>query len=308
MKLKWFSISFLLLIVLLAGVYLFLDPEKNVLDESSRANLGGTYISLSEGVTHYQFDGPENGPLVVLVHGGTVPAWGWDGQIKALREAGFRVLSYDKYGRGYSDRPKTKYDQKLYQEQLFELINALGITQPFDLIGVSLGGASAINFTAAYPEHVRKLILISPVINNFKVSGMFRVPIVGDFIARIAGVNVIIDRFKSLYGNYPGLDTYVDLFREQTTYKGFQRSLLSMLRSDALGDYSPAYRIVGKQQRDVLLIWGMEDTEITEAMIENIKACIPNIEAEPVDSVGHGILIQKMDTVNNFIIRFLQTN
>ncbi len=308
MKLKWLAISFLLLIVLLAAVYLILNPEKNKLDEISREELGGTYISLSEGVTHYRFDGPENGPLVVLVHGGTVPLWGWDEQTRALSEAGFRVLRYDKYGRGYSDRPRVKYDQKLYLDQLYELVDQLGLNEPFDLIGVSLGGATATNFTSTYPERVRKLILISPVINNFEVASIFRVPLIGEFVARIAGVNVIIERFKSLYGDYPGLDKYLALYAEQTTYKGFQRSLLSMLRNDALGDYSNAYQTVGKQEKDVLLIWGTEDTEITEAMIRDIKALIPDIKAEPIEGIGHGILIQKADIINKSIINFLQTN
>lgn len=308
MKLKRFAIFFLLLIVLLTIIYSVLDPEKKELNETSRTELGGTYIHLSDGVTHYQFDGPENGPLVVLVHGGTIPAWGWDEQILALKNAGFRVLSYDKYGRGYSDRPRIKYDQELYKNQLFELLDKLEISKAFDLIGLSLGGATAVNFTASYPERVQKLLLISPLISNFEVASIFRVPLLGEFVARIAGVNVIIDRFKSLYGDYPELEKYLGLYTEQTTYKGFQRSLLSMLRNDALDDYSNAYQAVGKQKRDILLIWGTEDSEITETMIHDIKMFIPAIEAKPIKDVGHGILIQKSDEINSFIIDFLQNN
>ena len=46
------------------------------------------------------------------MHG--VTRWTWDNQIKALNDAGKRVLVYDKYGRGYSDRPKIIYNQELY--------------------------------------------------------------------------------------------------------------------------------------------------------------------------------------------------
>jgi len=305
MKLKWFAVLFTLLIILLVIIYFVLNPEKNELNEISRKNLDGMYISLSDGVTHYRFDGPENGQVVVLVHGGTAPSWVWDEQIQALSKAGFRVLSYDKYGRGYSDSPDVNYDQELYQKQLFELTDKLGLTEPFNLIGMSLGGGTVTNFTSRYPDRVRKLILISPVINNYKVSTVFRIPVFGEFMARIIGIRVIIDRFKSLYEGHPNLEKYLKLYIEQTTYKGFQRSLLSMIRNDALGDYSDAYQAVGKQKRDILLIWGSDDSEITEEMINDIKTLIPSIKYMPVEGVGHGILFQKSDKINKFIIDFL---
>ena len=58
-----------------------------------------------------------------------------------------------------------------------------------------------MNFTAQYPETVKKLILIAPLISNFKTPGAFKIPVLGEFIARIAGIKVIIKRFKSLFRN-----------------------------------------------------------------------------------------------------------
>jgi len=45
------------------------------------------------------------GPAVALVHGFSVPYYVWDPTAPELARAGFRVLRYDLYGRGYSDRP-----------------------------------------------------------------------------------------------------------------------------------------------------------------------------------------------------------
>jgi pimeloyl-ACP methyl ester carboxylesterase len=305
MKWKWILVSFAVLIILLVGVYWVFDPERNELSETNRARLGGTYVSLSEGVTHYKLEGPEKGKVVVLVHGGTVPIWTWDKQVPALIKAGFKVLSYDQYGRGYSDRSEVTYDQKLYQRQLLELVDNLELKEPFDLIGISMGGATAVNFTARYPDRVRKLILISPVINNFKVPSLFRIPIFGEFMARIIGVRVIVKRFKSLLEGKSESEKYTKLFVEQTTYKGFQRSILSMLRNKAIGNYNMAYQTVGKQKRDVLLIWGTGDTEITKEMIRDIQNFIPHITFKPIEGVGHGIVFQKPEEVNNLIISFL---
>ena len=282
-----------------------LDPEANELDEPERTRLGGTYLKLSGGTTHYKLEGPVDGKVVVLVHGGTVPMWTWDKQVQSLRKIGYRVLSYDMYGRGYSDRPKITYDQDTYQRQLLELIDKLGLTKQFDLIGYSLGGGTVVNFTAHNPQRVRKLVLISPLINNFKVPFIFRIPILGEFMSRLIGIKIITKRFISLVENNPDAEKYTSLFKDQTTYKGFQQSILSMLRNNAVGDYSKSYQMVGNQNREILLIWGTEDTEISKQMISNIQSFIPNLTFKPVESVGHGIVFQKADTVNSLINSFL---
>lgn len=306
MKGKWLAAFFAILFTVLAGVHYILDPENKKLDEGEREKLGGTYINLSDGITHYKLTGPVGGKVVVLVHGATVPIWTWNNQIKILNDAGFRVLSYDKYGRGYSDRPTVTYDQELYKRQLLELVDKLELTQKFDLIGLSLGGATAVNFTAQYPDRVRKLILISPLINNFKVPTIFQIPVLGEFTARLIGTKIIVDRFTSLVEDNPDSETYKMLFVEQTIYKGFQRSLLSMLRNDAVRDYTNAYQILGKQNREILLIWGTEDTEITREMIKDIRSFLPHLQFKPVEDVGHGIVFQKPETINTLIIDFLE--
>ena len=305
MKWRWLAVFFILLSVLAVGIYLILDPEKWELNQALRAELGGMYVSLSDGVTHYKLEGPDDAKLVVLVHGGTIPMWTWDKQVSALTAAGYRVLSYDKFGRGYSDRPNVTYDQALYRKQLFELVQKLGLSEPFDLIGISVGGGTAVGFTAEYPERVNKLILIAPLIKDYKVPSYFKIPVLGEFLARIAGIRVIVNRFSSLIGNHPESEKYTRLFIEQTTFKGFQRSILSMLRHDAVGDYSAAYRIVGKQKRDVLLIRGTEDAEITEQMSHDIHSLIPRLTFEPVEGAGHGVVVQKPETVNRLINDFL---
>ncbi|MGD8944709.1 MAG: alpha/beta hydrolase [Desulfobacterales bacterium] len=305
MKWKWLAVGLIILVVLAASIYLIVDPETKKLNKTLRTQLGGTYIRLSDGITHYKLEGPEDAKVVVLVHGGTIPIWTWDSQFRALRDAGFRVLSYDTFGRGYSDRPDITYDQALYRKQLFELVEKLGLSEPFDLVGLSVGGGTAINFTAKYPQRVDKLILIAPLINNFKTPSFFGIPVVGEFLARLFGIRVIANRFASLVENNPESEKYTRLYLEQTTFEGFQRSILSMLRNDAVGDYSTAYQVVGRQKRDVLLIWGTEDTEITKRMIGEIRSLMPRLTFQPVTGVGHGIVFQRPQTVNKLILDFL---
>ncbi len=305
MKCKWVIAFIAILFIVLVGIYYGLDPENNSLDEGDRKRIGGTYINLSDGFTHYKLSGPDSGKLVVLVHGGTVPMWTWDKQIKFLNNAGFRTLSYDQYGRGYSSRPAVIYDQELYTRQLLELVDKLKITQQFDLIGYSLGGGTAVNFTAQYPAKIQKLIIVSPLVNNFKVPTIFKIPVIGEFAARLIGIKIIVDRSKGLFEGNPDSETYNRLFVEQTAYKGFQRSLLSMLRNNAIGDYTKAYQILSKQKREILLIWGTADSEITKDMIKDIQSFLPKLKFTPVEGVGHGIIFKKPKIINTLIVDFL---
>ena len=304
---KIFIITAIVFAVLIS-VYYLLNPENKTLNKSERTKLGGTYIQLSDGFTHYSLSGNDSSKLVVLVHGGTIPIWTWDELTKDLINAGYRVLSYDKYGRGYSDRPNITYNQELYKRQLLELINKLELTNKFDLVGLSVGGGTVVNFTASYPEKVDKLVLISPLINNFKLPEIFQIPIIGEFVARLVGVKTIVNRFNSFIEGNPKAEKYKKLFVEQSTYKGFQQSLLSMLRNDAVRDYTKAYEILGKQNRNILLIRGNEDTEITTDMVDEIRSYLPKVKFKPIKGAGHGAVFQEPKVVSSLIINFLNIN
>jgi triacylglycerol esterase/lipase EstA (alpha/beta hydrolase family) len=131
-------------IVLLGGGYhVARNPERTALDAGARRGLGGQFLRLSDGLTHYEVPGPADGPLVVLVHGFSVPYYVWDSTVTALTSAGFRVLRDDLYGRGYSDRPALDYTADVFDRQLTELLDAVGRRRQVDVIGMSMGGWSA---------------------------------------------------------------------------------------------------------------------------------------------------------------------
>ncbi|MBE9523548.1 MAG: alpha/beta fold hydrolase, partial [Chloroflexi bacterium] len=112
-KIKRIVISLGIVIIILAAAFLVLDLEKIALDDQVRSSLGGNFIALTDGVVHYQFADAQRGPIVVLVHGFSTPSYIWDPTYHFLEEQGYRVLSYDLYGRGYSDRPDTNYTLEL---------------------------------------------------------------------------------------------------------------------------------------------------------------------------------------------------
>ena len=138
----------------------YLNETKD-LDETARRQADGSFISLTDGITHYELDGPENGRLVVLVHGFSTPYFIFDTTFEFLVNSGFRVLRYDLIGRGYSDRPRVDYNIQLFVRQLKDLLDALGLKQ-VNLVGLSMGGPITTSFVSEYPEYVSRQVLIDP--------------------------------------------------------------------------------------------------------------------------------------------------
>jgi pimeloyl-ACP methyl ester carboxylesterase len=302
----WVLIPVAALVIGIAVLFTALDPEKLEMDNAARSRLGGSYAALSDGKTHYSLQGPDSGRVVVLVHGGTIPMFTWDEVAPMLAAKGFRVLRYDMFGRGRSDRPHVPYNRALYQRQLLGLLDSLHLGGSIDLVGYSFGGAIVAEFTAVHPERVRRLALISPVVHHYPIAAVLRPPVIGEVVLRFIGTSLLNKRANS---NYSGTDMarhHAAEFTEQMRYKGFQASILSMFRSDALVDYRECFAAVGKQDRRVLLIWGMQDLEITKDRIDAVRTLIPKVEYHGFTDQGHNIVFKKPQMVADLLIDFLK--
>ncbi len=265
-------------------------------------------IALSHGETHYELAGPEDGRPVVLLHGGSIPMWSWDRQVPVLTRAGFRVLRYDMFGRGQSASPPARYDRKLFRGQLLELIDALAIERPVGLVGFSFGGAIAADFAAQHSEQVELLGLIAPLVQydaGNAVVRAARLPFLGPPFLRFVALKKMVARASQLWGDSPGTEHYAELFKRQIAREGFDRALLSFMRSDALGDYRETYRALGQGIRKVLLVWGTADTDVPAHDIEFLRVAIAQAEYVELEGVGHGSLFLAADRINQVLLGFL---
>ena len=96
------------------------------------------------------------GHPLVLIHGGLLDCRMWDGQFKKFAEY-YKVIRYDIRGYGKFALPKGKYS---HVKDLLGLLKFLEIEKAH-IIGLSLGGANAIDFALEYPDLVSSLILTS---------------------------------------------------------------------------------------------------------------------------------------------------
>ena len=194
--------------------------------------------------------GRAEGKVIVLIHGGTVPMFAWDAQVPSLVDAGYRVLRYTQYGRGYSDRPALRYDRALYQRQLSNLLDALGIDGTVTLFGLSFGAATAATFAAENPHRVERLVFIAPVVDygeSRALLSLAKMPLLGEWFLRVFGIRGVVARATGFFERANAPPRYAAWFDEQTRIEGFERALLSFTRTDALESYVQTYAALGPQ-------------------------------------------------------------
>ena len=69
----------------------YLD-ETEELTDTVRANVGGSFVRLSDGFCHYELTKSENAPTIVLIHGFSVPYYIFDPTFEFLAGTGFQVV------------------------------------------------------------------------------------------------------------------------------------------------------------------------------------------------------------------------
>ena len=87
---------------------------------------------------HYQIEGPEDAPVVLLSHSLAANTTMWDLQMPALTPH-YRVIRYDTRGHGDTEAPDGEYTLDLLANDLFSLLDALELNQ-VHYIGLSMGG------------------------------------------------------------------------------------------------------------------------------------------------------------------------
>lgn len=133
---------FITLAALVVALPWIMEALRRPMNERARGDAPGAFAQLSAGNTHYQWHGPRSTRILVLVHGLSSPSWVFDGLIRGLLAMRYRVLSYDLYGRGFSDRPRDNQTLEFHARQLGELLDAVGVQVPVTLMGYSMGGRS----------------------------------------------------------------------------------------------------------------------------------------------------------------------
>jgi pimeloyl-ACP methyl ester carboxylesterase len=303
----WLIAAAVALVALSWGLYVYADPEQRALDASARAGMAGQFAKLSDGYTHYEIGGPADGRVVVLTAGFSVPYYIWDPTFTALTAGGFRVLRYDYYGRGYSDRPAIPFDDEMYVRQLSELLKAVQITEPIDLVGISFGGSTITSFADKYPERVRSLIYFDPSIRKpYQLSLVEDLPPVWNYLTALLDERSWADGQFEDFLHPERFPDWAARYRDQMQYKGFRRARLSEIVSNSNIDQTDQLQRVGQHARPVLVIWGKQDNTVPFEESEWLLKSLPKGRLVAIDDSGHLPQWEQPEQVHQELLKFLR--
>ena len=104
-----------------------------------------------------------SGKPVVLIHGWPLSGRSWEAQIGPLVNAGFRVITYDRRGFGWSSQPWNGYEYDTFASDLNQLLNHLDLKE-VTLVGFSMGGGEVARYVSTYgAERIAKAVFAGAV-------------------------------------------------------------------------------------------------------------------------------------------------
>lgn len=269
--------------------------------DKERALAPGAFVELPKGVTHYRWLGAETGPLAVCVHGLTTPSFVWEPIAKKLGEMGFRVLVYDLYGRGYSDRPKGAQDVDFFCDQLDALLDELRIDEDLTLLGYSMGGAIVTAYAARHTDRMREVVLIAPVGLGHDLGPVADLAVNHNWLGKWMAFGFYpraLRRATEADRNLPSaIPDMVDRQIMETRWRGFAPAVLSSLRGIMSEDLKPAHTTVAEADLPVLAIWGRQDEVIPISGLGTLAEWNRDARQEVIDEAGHALAYTHVDEV-----------
>ena len=262
------KIIFLLfiLIIIPACLYFALDRESIDIDEF-RLNSGYQEVNLSNGITTYKDIGDKSNKVIVLVHGATFGSLAYEEYINVFVENEYRVITYDQYGRGYSDRVHSDVSIELMEKQLKELIEHCEVEDVI-LYGVSFGAAVAAKYAANNTENISFIGYQVPLIDaaNIPLLSIVKIPLYGDLLTRgflVPGVLKRIEEYEDLMSTKL-LDHYIGQFNVKGTEKFFKKFFLGNATGNRLKDHST----IGSKSIPSYFAYAEDDNEIDSKLVE----------------------------------------
>ena len=236
---------------------------------------------------------------LVLIHGLGASAERWD-QVIPLFSDDYCVIVPDLIGFGYSDKPLVDYTTEFFSNFLEQFFITSGIKRP-NLIGSSLGGQIAAEYTASHPQEIGKLILVSPSGNMDKTTPALDAYIMAALYPNEQSAK---NAFELMEGSGHSVrEEIVNGFVERMQLPNAKLAFMSTL----LGIKNSGL-ITSKLQTIIiptLIIWGANDPVIPIQYAEHFVSTIQDCRFFRMDGCGHTPYVQYPYAFASKVLEFL---
>jgi pimeloyl-ACP methyl ester carboxylesterase len=241
---------------------------------------------------HYYEAG--QGPVVILLHGLGAVEEVWLASFGALAPK-YHVYALDQIGFGHSDKPLLEYKNATFVDFLQGFMQAQNVSKA-TLVGNSLGGWIAIDFSVQHPGRVEKLVLV----DSAGLSSM-QMPAVDLNASSLAGMRALLESIfynKNLVAEQSVMQVFTDQVRNNDAYT-IQRTLAGL----ATPQFEDAK--LASIHSPTLVVWGRQDELIPVASAEKLRGGISGAKLVVFEACGHVPQIEKPAEFSQALLEFL---
>ena len=270
---------------------------------------------LTNGITlHVAQAGPEDGPLVLLLHGFPEFWYGWKKQIPALAEAGLRVWAPDQRGYNLSDKPRgvRSYNLETLSQDIVGLMDAAGVERAC-VAGHDWGAMVTWWLGTNHAERLEKMAILNvphPVVfPSFLRSHpaqmlkswymlFFQAPYLPEFVITKMGRRALRD--SSAPGTFDAAD--LEKYQEAWDRPGAMTATINWYRAMArpgvqLSIADPKVRV------PTLMVWGeFEDAFLDRRMAEPSFELCEQGHLVKLPDITHWVQHEAAEQVNRLMI------
>lgn len=280
------------------------------------------YIEVNGVRLHMVQQGPEDGELVVLLHGFPEFWGGWRKQMDYLARIGYRVWVPDQRGYHLSDKPETvsAYRVDRLASDIAKLIQASGRDKAI-VVGHDWGGIVAWNVGRRYPRLVDRLVILNApheaamgshtVRRPFQLvrssyAGFFQLRGVPEKVLSAGGYRSMKRMMKS--SSRPGTFSAEDLdeYQEAWSKPDALRSMINWYRANVKALFAP--ELPHHVPAPVLVIWGVCDQFLgKELALASMEFCSAG-RVVYFENATHWVHHEEADRVNALLDDFFKDN
>jgi len=250
------------------------------------------------------FDDNGPGPVVVLLHGFPLDRSMWKYQVETVGSM-YRVITPDLRGHGQTAAPEGIYPIEDLAGDVIDTLDALKITEPIVLGGLSLGGYVALALAVRHPKRLRALMLMdtkaeadSPDAAAQRERLAAQVEASGDVGPVVAAMLPRFFAAPTLEAR-PEVVARVDERMRRASPLGVVGTLRGMAgRPDRSGD-------LGRITIPTLVLGGSADAITPPDGMRQLAESLPNARYVEVPDAGHLAPLENPAFVNRAILEFL---